>query len=107
MGDYKGKMVKNGENKDLEPESPQSVKECAIKWWNTTIVGTAASYVLIVSHDAWIRILVQGLLEDKSIRAGLGVTVGRCRDTADGERSQGRVVYVVSQVPRVGPRTSA
>jgi hypothetical protein len=29
-----------------EPESPQSVKERAIKWWNETVVGTTASYVL-------------------------------------------------------------
>jgi len=73
--------VKKGKEEIVEPESPQSVKERAVKWWNETILGTTASYVLIVSHGAWIRLLVQGLLEDNSIRAGLGVTVGRCLNT--------------------------
>jgi broad specificity phosphatase PhoE len=77
-----GHIVKNGERKEIqEPESPQSVKERAMKWWNETIVGTTASYVLIVSHGAWIRLLVQGLLEDRSIHAGHRVTVGRCLNT--------------------------
>ena len=75
----------------MEPESPQSVKERAVKWWNETIIGTDASYVLVVSHGAWIRLLVQGLLEDRSIRAGLRVRVGRCLNTG---------VSIVS-VPRV------
>ena len=77
--------MKKRKEEIIEPESPQSVKERAVKWWNETIAGTekttASSYVLIVSHGAWIRILVQGLLEDGSIRAGLGVTVGRCLNT--------------------------
>lgn len=78
----------------VEPESPQSVKERAVKWWNETIIGTTASYVLVVSHGAWIRLLVQGLLEGKSIRAGLGVTVGRCLNTG---------VSIVS-IPRAAER---
>lgn len=78
----------------VEPESPQSVKERAVKWWNETIIGTTASYVLVVSHGAWIRLLVQGLLEDKIIRAGLGVTVGRCLNTG---------VSIVS-IPRAAER---
>jgi len=77
----RGQIVKKGKEEIVEPESPQSVKERAVKWWNETILGTTASYVLIVSHGAWIRLLVQGLLEDNSIRAGLGVTVGRCLNT--------------------------
>jgi broad specificity phosphatase PhoE len=90
MGDFQGHVwekgaaliVKKGKRKETqEPESPQSVKERAIKWWNETIVGTTATYVLIVSHGAWIRLLVQGLLEDRSIHAGHGVTVGRCLNT--------------------------
>jgi broad specificity phosphatase PhoE len=95
----KGQIVKKRIEDIVEPESPQSVKERAVKWWNETIVGTTASYVLVVSHGAWIRLLVQGLLEDKSIRAGLGVTVGRCLNTgvsivsipqaADSERGSG------------------
>jgi broad specificity phosphatase PhoE len=64
-----------------EPESPEAVKKRAMAWWNETIVGTKASYVLIVSHGAWIRLLVQGLLEDEAIRAALGVRVGRCLNT--------------------------
>lgn len=75
-------IVKNRGGKEIEePESPQSVKERAVKWWNETIVGTTAAYVLVVSHSAWIKLLVQGLLGDGSIRAGLGVTVGRCLNT--------------------------
>lgn len=90
MGDFQGRawekdrgqIVKKRKEEIVEPESPQSVKERAVKWWNETILGTTtASYVLVVSHGAWIRMLVQGLLEDKSIRAGLGVTVGRCLNT--------------------------
>ena len=77
----KGQIVKKRKEEIEEPESPQSVKERAVKWWNETIVGTTASYVLVVSHGAWIRMLVQGLLEDRSIRARLGVTVGRCLNT--------------------------
>ncbi len=64
-----------------EPESPEAVKERAMTWWNETIVGTTASCVLIVSHGAWIRLLVQGLLGDKAIHAALGVQVGRCLNT--------------------------
>jgi broad specificity phosphatase PhoE len=92
MGDFQGRrwkdrgqIVKKKKEEIVEPESPQSVKERAVKWWNETILGTgttaAVSYVLIVSHGAWIRVLVQGLLEDGSIHAGLGVTVGRCLNT--------------------------
>ena len=89
MGDLQGRswekdrreLLKKRKEDIVEPESPQSVKERAKKWWNETIIGTTASYVLVVSHGAWIRMLVQGLLEDKSIRAGLGVTVGRCLNT--------------------------
>ena len=80
----RGQILKKKKEDIVEPESPQSVKERAVKWWNETIVGTgttAASYVLIVSHGAWIRLLVQGLLEDGSIHAELGVTVGRCLNT--------------------------
>jgi probable phosphoglycerate mutase len=78
----KGQIIKNGKRKETEePESAQSVKERAIKWWNETIVGTTASHVLIVSHGAWIRLLVRGLLEDRAIHAGLGVTAGRCLNT--------------------------
>jgi len=76
-----GQILKKSKGEMVEPESPQSVRERAVKWWNETIVGTTASYVLIVSHAAWIRVLVQGLLEDRSISAGLGVTVGRCLNT--------------------------
>lgn len=94
----KGRILKIGERK--EPESPQSVKERAMKWWNETIVGITASYVLIVSHGAWIRLLVRGLLEDRSIRAGLGVTVGRCLNTGvsivaiprDSDRGRGELL---------------
>src|SRR6266849_7002225 len=78
----RGQLMKKRKEEIVEPESPQSVKERAVKWWNETIVGTTtASYVLVVSHGSWIRILVQGLLEDGSIRAGLGITVGRCLNT--------------------------
>lgn len=90
MGDFQGRVwgkdigdiVKNKDRREIqEPESPQSVKERAVKWWNETIVGGTASYVLVVSHGAWIRLLVQGLLEDGSVRAALSVTVGRCLNT--------------------------
>jgi broad specificity phosphatase PhoE len=77
----RGQIVKKKREDVVEPESPQSVKERAVKWWNETIIETAASYVLVVSHGAWIRMLVQGLLEDRSIRAELGVTVRRCLNT--------------------------
>lgn len=88
MGDLQGRVwekdrgeILKKSTEILEPESPRNVTERAVKWWNETIVGTTASYVLIVSHGAWIRMLVQGLLEDRSIRARLGVTVGRCLNT--------------------------
>lgn len=92
MGDFQGRRwedrgeIVNKRKEDImEPESPQSVKERAVKWWNETIVGTgtnaAAWYVLIVSHSAWIRMLVKGLLEDGSVHAGFRVRVGRCLNT--------------------------
>jgi broad specificity phosphatase PhoE len=81
-GKDRGQIVKKRKEEIVEPESPQSVKGRAVKWWNETIIGTTtASHVLVVSHGAWIRLLVQGLLEDRSIGAGLGVTVGRCLNT--------------------------
>jgi len=90
----RGQLMKKRKEEIVEPESPQSVKERAVKWWNETIVGTTtASYVLVVSHGSWIRILGQGLLEDGSIRAGLGITVGRCLNTG---------VSIVSTIPRAG-----
>jgi len=78
----KGLIPAHGERREMdEPESPEAVKERAMTWWNETIVGTTASCVLIVSHGAWIRLLVQGLLGDKAIHAALGVQVGRCLNT--------------------------
>ena len=107
MGDFQGhvwgkhirQILKMRKEEMLEPESPQSVKERAVKWWNETIIGSDASYVLVVSHGAWIRLLVQGLLEDRSIHAGLRVTVGRCLNTGvsivsvpRGERGHGKLL---------------
>ena len=97
----RGQLLKKRKEDIVEPESPQSVKERAVKWWNETIAGTGttnASYVLVVSHGAWIRTLVKGLLDDGSIRAGFGVTVGRCLNTSvsivsiprEAERCHGR-----------------
>lgn len=81
-GDFQRLISANGERKELrEPESPKAVTKRAMAWWNETIVGTTASCVLIVSHGGWIRLLVQGLLEDGAIRAARGVTVGRCLNT--------------------------
>jgi broad specificity phosphatase PhoE len=91
----------NGERRGEmdEPESSEAVKKRAITWWNETIVGnTTASCVLIVSHGAWIRLLVKGLLEDKAIRAELGVNVGRYLNTGVSiieiprERGHGRLL---------------
>ena len=75
--------LENGEKRGEadEPESPEAVKKRALAWWNETIAGATASCVLIVSHAAWIRLLVQGLLEDKAIRAALRVRVARCLNT--------------------------
>jgi len=81
-GRGRGLIPENGERRETdEPESPEAVKKRAMTWWNETIVGTAASYVLIVSHAAWIRLLVQGLLEERAIHAQFGVKVGRCLNT--------------------------
>jgi probable phosphoglycerate mutase len=98
-GKFKGLVPENGERAEVrEPESPQSVKERAVAWWNETVVGTTASYVLIVSHGAWIRLLVQGLLEQEAVRAAHGVTVGRCLNTGvtiieiPRERGRGQVL---------------
>jgi probable phosphoglycerate mutase len=81
----KGKALigsdRNGPGAMDEPESPEAVMERALAWWNDTIVGTTASCVLITSHGAWIRLLLLGLLEDKAVRAALGVHVGRCLNT--------------------------
>jgi broad specificity phosphatase PhoE len=57
-------------------------------------IGTTASCVLVVSHGAWIRLLVQGLLDHKAIRAERGVKVGRCLNAG---------VSVV-EIPREGGR---
>lgn len=98
-GRGKGLIPENGERREMdEPESPKAVKARAMTWWNETIVGTTASYVLIVSHGAWIRLLVQGLLEDRAIHAPRGVTVGRCLNTGVSiieiprERGRGKLV---------------
>lgn len=81
-GNFRGLIPEKGEKREIrEPESPQSVKERAMTWWNEAIVGTIASCILVVSHGAWIRLLVQGLLEHKAIRAAHGVTLGRCLNT--------------------------
>lgn len=81
-GGSRGFIPKNGERREMhEPESPEAVRTRAMTWWNETIVGTDASNVLIVSHGGWIRLLVQGLLEDRVIHAPLSVTVGRCLNT--------------------------
>jgi len=78
----RGQIVKEREEEIDEPESPQSVKNRAVKWWNETVLGTtASSHVLVVSHGGWIRRLVQGLLEDGSIGAAFGVTVETCPNT--------------------------
>jgi len=87
FGNFKDLIAKKGENKEIkEPERVESVKKRAVTWWNETIAaapetGSTASCVLIVSHGAWIRLLVEGLLERKAVRAAHGVTVGRCLNT--------------------------
>jgi len=65
-----------------EPESPEAAKKRAMAWWNETVVGTTASCVLVVSHGDWIRLLVQGLLEDKAISAAPDVQVEEYLNTA-------------------------
>jgi len=107
MGDLQGRIFGNFkdlvEKKDIkEPESAESVKKRAVTWWDETIGGpeprTTASCVLVVSHGAWIRLLVGGLLECKAVRAALGVTVGRCLNTGVSiieiprERGRGQLV---------------
>ncbi|KAI9507357.1 phosphoglycerate mutase-like protein [Russula earlei] len=90
MGHFQGRVFEDFKVKRLvpkegegtqEPESSESVTRRAVTWWNETIAGTTASHVLVVSHGAWIRRLVQGLLKQESIRAARGVTVGRCPNT--------------------------
>ncbi len=89
MGDLQGRvwgtfqgLLSGGEGKEIRhPESPEAVTRRAVEWWNATIVGASAKEILIVSHSAWIRLLVQGLLLRKAIRAERGVTVGRCFNT--------------------------
>ncbi|KAI0306421.1 phosphoglycerate mutase-like protein [Multifurca ochricompacta] len=83
-GDFQGLITDKGDRKEREirePESPEAVMKRAMTWWNETVVGTNASFILVVSHGAWIRLLVQGLLGDKAIRAVHGITVGRCLNT--------------------------
>ncbi|KAI9450259.1 histidine phosphatase superfamily [Russula earlei] len=81
--DFKAKRLvqKEGEGsqKPKSSESSESVTRRAVTWWNETIVGTTASHVLVVSHSAWISRLVEGLLEQESIRAASGVMVSRGR----------------------------
>ncbi|KAI9466368.1 histidine phosphatase superfamily [Lactarius psammicola] len=81
-GSFQGLLSGGGEAKEIRhPESPEAVTRRAVEWWNATVVGTSAKHILIVSHGAWIRLLVQGLLQRKAIRAERGVTVGRCLNT--------------------------
>ncbi|KAI9446299.1 phosphoglycerate mutase-like protein [Lactarius indigo] len=81
-GSFQGLLSGNGEARETRhPESPEAVARRAVEWWNGTVVGTSAKHILIVSHGAWIRLLVQGLLQRKAIRAERGVTVGRCLNT--------------------------
>ena len=90
MGDLEGRVWGNSQvlpsgyeegKKIRNPESPEAVRRRAMEWWNATIVGTSSKHILIVSHGAWIRLSVQGLLERKVVRAERGVTVGRCLNT--------------------------
>ena len=82
-GDVQGLISGSGERKAVrEPESSTVVRERGMTWWRETIIGTTASYVLIVSHGSWIRTLVQGLLDHGDLRAEHGVTVGRCYNAA-------------------------
>ncbi|KAI9458261.1 phosphoglycerate mutase-like protein [Russula earlei] len=76
--DFKAKrLVLNEGERTQEPESSENVTRRAVTWWNETIAGTTASHVLVVSHSAWIALLVEGLLEQESIRAASGMMVGR------------------------------
>lgn len=78
---YMGVISGKGEGNEIHhPESPEAVTRRAMDWWNATVVGTTSKHILIVSHGAWIRLLVQGLLR-KAIRAERGVIVGRCLNT--------------------------
>ncbi|KAI0273435.1 histidine phosphatase superfamily [Gloeopeniophorella convolvens] len=63
------------------PESPEAVVGRAMAWWSAAVAGTAASCVLVVSHGAWIGLLVQTLLKRGAVRAARGVHVGRCLNT--------------------------
>jgi len=103
FGNFKDLIPKNGEKREIkEPESAESVKNRAVTWWDETVArsetGTTASCVLIVSHGAWIRLLVEGLLERKAVRTVQGVTVGRCLNTGVSiveiprERGRGQLV---------------
>lgn len=82
-GNFQGLLSADGEAKiTRHPESPEAVTRRAMEWWNATVVETSARHILIVSHGAWIRLLVHGLLQRKAIRAERdGVTVGRCFNT--------------------------
>ncbi len=97
-GNFQGLLSDIGEGKKVtHPETPEAVTRRALEWWNATVVGTSAKNILIVSHGAWIRLLVQGLLGRKAIRAEGGVTVGRCLNTGVtvaeiGERGRGKLL---------------
>lgn len=81
-GNFQGLLSGYKEGKEIHnPESPKAVTQRAMEWWNATVVGTTSKHILIVSHGAWIRLLVQGLLDRKAIHAERGVNVGRCWNT--------------------------
>lgn len=103
-----GLLSGNGEGKEIRyPESPEAVTRRAMEWWNATIVGTTSKHILIVSHGAWIRLLVQGLLR-KAIRAERGVIVGRCLNTGvtvveiPRERGKGKLLQYGNVMHLVG-----
>jgi len=107
-GQFQGLLSADGEGKEIRhPESPEAVTRRAMEWWNVTIVGTSSKHILIVSHAAWIRLLVQGLLR-KAIRAERGVTVGRCLNTGvtvveiPRERGMGKLLQYGSVMHLIG-----
>lgn len=93
-GNFQGLLSADGEGKKniRHPETPEAVARRAMEWWNATVVGAPAKYILIVSHSAWIGWLLRGLLLRKAIRAEHGVTVGRCFNTG----------VTVVEIPREG-----
>jgi len=92
LGDWQGRKIDRRGTAPANIEMTYTLIERAVGWWDSAIVGYAASlrageregpaHVLAVSHGAFIVTLVTNLISSGKVRCAEGVRVGRCWNTS-------------------------